>query len=102
VVTNPSTASETPPSPQTPPGSQIGAESPFQSSGVHRLFDVRGIGTDERRRPKRYSLLLSKSEGRSGVPRKVFDSTFPVVLSRVEIVVMLRTTETFTVSFEPK
>jgi hypothetical protein len=24
-------------------------------------------------------LLLSKSEGRSGVPRKVFDSIFPVV-----------------------
>jgi hypothetical protein len=47
-------------------------------------------------------LLLSKSEGRSSVPRKVFDSTFPVVMSRVEIVVMLRTTETFTVSFEPK
>jgi hypothetical protein len=36
------------------------------------------------------------------VPRKVFDSTFPIALSRVEIVVMLRTTETLTVSFELK
>jgi hypothetical protein len=81
----------------------LDAEWPFQ--GRQRSQALRYSGHQHGTRGAAQNathLRLSKSEGRSGVPRKVFDSTFPVVLSRVEIVVMLRTTETFTVSFEPK
>lgn len=38
------------------------------------------------------------ADGRSGLPKNVLDSTLPVVLSCVEIVLMLPLTETFTIS----
>jgi len=39
-----------------------------------------------------------KIEGRSGFPKNVLDSTSPVILFWVEIVLTLPTTETFTIS----
>ena len=38
------------------------------------------------------------ADGRSGLPKKVLDSTLPVVLSRVVIVLMFPLTETSTIS----
>jgi hypothetical protein len=52
--------------------------------------------------PTSIHLFPSKSEGISGRPMNVFESTLPVFRFRVVIVLTLRWAETLTVSFEPK
>jgi len=67
VVTKAAIAPETPLPPQTTRGSQIAVGSASSADGVHRLFDVRGIGADERSRTNGAHLPWGAAMGNEGL-----------------------------------